>query len=62
MDVGISYHFFFSINGFKQQDIPARTVRKRYLTTEVAANLIHLLRDTPAFYDFTIHLGFYCRQ
>lgn len=53
MDVGIFYHFFvfFSINGFIQQDIPARTVRKRYLTTEVAANLIHLLRDTGFIVD-----------
>ena len=28
--------------------IPEGTVRKRYLTNEVTANFINLLRDTPA--------------
>ena len=31
-----------------KQDIPQQTVRKRYLTSEVAANFIHLLHDMPA--------------
>ncbi len=50
MDVGISDHFcvFLTVNGFIQQDIPEWTVRKRYLTAEVAAIFIDLLCDTPA--------------
>ena len=45
-----SDHFcvFFTIAGFIQQKIPERTVRKRYLTTEVAANLIDLLHSAQA--------------
>ena len=50
IDVGLSDHFcvFFNVCDPIQQDIPQRTVRERYLTNEVTANFIHLLRDTPA--------------
>ncbi len=51
VDVGISDHLsFFTVSGFIQQDIPEGTVRKRYLTTEVAANFVDLLCDTTAYF------------
>ncbi|KAL7406155.1 hypothetical protein ABVT39_014107 [Epinephelus coioides] len=38
----------FNITSFNQQEAPVRTVRKRYLTSEVAANFIQILQSTPA--------------
>ena len=39
---------FFTITSFNQWKAPARTVRKRYLISEVAANFIQILWSTPA--------------
>ncbi len=49
VDVGLSDHFcvFFNINDFNHQEVPECTVRKRYLTSEVAASFIELLQDIP---------------
>ena len=49
-DLAVSDHFcvFFNITSFIQQEAPVRTVRKRYLTPEVAANFIEILHDSPA--------------
>ena len=49
VDVGLSDHYcvFFKVKDFIQQDIPERTVRKRYLTSEVAANFSEILKDAP---------------
>ncbi|KAL7397607.1 hypothetical protein ABVT39_024957 [Epinephelus coioides] len=50
VDLAVSDHFcvFFNITSFNQQEAPVRTVRKRYLTFEVAANFIQILQSTPA--------------
>ncbi len=49
-DLAVSDHYcvFFNITSFSQQEAPVRTVRKRYLTSEVAANFIETLHNTPA--------------
>ena len=39
---------FFTIDDSDKQEIPVRTIRKRYLTAEVAANFIDILTDTPS--------------
>ena len=39
---------FFTITSFNQREAPVRTVRKHYLTSEVAANFIQILQSTPA--------------
>ena len=39
---------FFTVTSFNQQEAPVRTVRKHYLTSEVAANFIQILQSTPA--------------
>lgn len=53
-DLAVSDHFcvFFNIISFSQQEAPVRTIRKCYLTSEVAANFIEIL---PAPCDFIIH-------
>lgn len=38
-----NYCVFFSITGFIQRETTVRTVRKRYITSEVAANFIDIL-------------------
>ncbi|KAL7385091.1 hypothetical protein ABVT39_015314 [Epinephelus coioides] len=50
VDLAVSDHFcvFFNITSFNQQEAPVRTVRKHYLTSEVAANFIQILQSTPA--------------
>lgn len=50
MDVALSDHYcvYFNITSFNHQEAPVRTVRKRYLTSEVAANFIEILQSTPA--------------
>ncbi len=50
VDLAVSDHYcvFFNITSFNQQEAPVRTVRKRYLTSEVAANFIEILQSTPA--------------
>ena len=61
VDLAVSDHFcvFFTITSFNQQEAPVRTVRKRYLTSEVAANFIQILQGTlveilPAPCDFIV--------
>ncbi len=50
VDLAVSDHYcvFFNITSFNQREAPVRTVRKRYLTSEVAANFIEILQSTPA--------------
>ncbi|XP_061587576.1 uncharacterized protein LOC133452342 [Cololabis saira] len=50
VDLAVSDHFcvFFNITSFNQREAPVRTVRKRNLTPEVAANFIQILQNTPA--------------
>ena len=50
VDLAVSDHYcvFFNITSINQQEAPVRTVRKRYLTPEVAANFIEMLQSTPA--------------
>ena len=50
VDLAVSDHYcvFFNITSFNQREVPVRTVRKRYLTPEVAANFIQILQSTPA--------------
>lgn len=50
VDLAVSDHYcvFFNITSFNQREVPVRTVRKRYLTSEVAANFIQILQSTPA--------------
>ena len=49
VDLAVSDHYcvYFNIASFNPQDAPVRTVRKRYLTSEVAANFIEILQSTP---------------
>uniref|UniRef100_A0A672IAL3 Reverse transcriptase domain-containing protein n=1 Tax=Salarias fasciatus TaxID=181472 RepID=A0A672IAL3_SALFA len=49
-DLAVSDHYcvFFNITSFNQQEAPVRTVRRRYLTSEVAADFIEILQSTPA--------------
>lgn len=42
------YGVYFNIASFNQQEAPVRAVRKRYLTSEVAANFIEVFKCTPA--------------
>ncbi|XP_036072698.1 uncharacterized protein LOC118600080, partial [Oryzias melastigma] len=50
VDVGLSDHYcvYFNITSFMQREAPVRTVRKRYITPDVAANFINILDQTPA--------------
>ncbi len=50
VDLAVSDHYcvFFNITSFSHQEAPVRTVRKRCLTSEVAANFIKILQSTPA--------------
>uniref|UniRef100_A0A3B3C1C6 Reverse transcriptase domain-containing protein n=1 Tax=Oryzias melastigma TaxID=30732 RepID=A0A3B3C1C6_ORYME len=50
VDVGLSDHYcvFFNITSFMQREAQVRTVRKRYITPDVAANFINILDQTPA--------------
>ena len=49
-DLAISDHYcvFFNITSFNPQSAPVRTMRKRYLTSEVAEHFIEVLKSTPA--------------
>ena len=42
------YCVFFNITSFNQDETLVRTVRRRYLTSEVAANFMGILQSTPA--------------
>uniref|UniRef100_A0A8C7Z7X7 Reverse transcriptase domain-containing protein n=1 Tax=Oryzias sinensis TaxID=183150 RepID=A0A8C7Z7X7_9TELE len=50
VDLAISDHYcvFFNVTSQIQQEASVRTVRKRYLTPEVAASFIDLFKQTPA--------------
>uniref|UniRef100_A0A3B3HCT2 Reverse transcriptase domain-containing protein n=1 Tax=Oryzias latipes TaxID=8090 RepID=A0A3B3HCT2_ORYLA len=50
VDMAVSDHYciFFNITSFTRQEAPVRTVRKRYITPDVAANVINILHQTPA--------------
>ncbi|KAL7401198.1 hypothetical protein ABVT39_024753 [Epinephelus coioides] len=50
VDLAVSDHYcvYFNITSFSHKEAPVRTVRKRYLTSEVAANFIQILQNTPA--------------
>lgn len=50
VDLAISHHYcvFFNITGFNQEETPVGTVRRCYLTSEVAANFMEILQNTPA--------------
>ncbi|KAL7369618.1 hypothetical protein ABVT39_003721 [Epinephelus coioides] len=50
VDLAVSDHYcvYFNITSFSHQEAPVITVRKRYLTSEVAANFIQILQSTPA--------------
>lgn len=56
VDLAVSDHFcvFFTITSFNLQEAPVRTVRKRYLTSEVADFTEHSCRN------FTSTMGCYC--
>ena len=43
------YCVFFHITSFNQDEAPVRTVRWRYLTSEVAANFMGILQSTAEF-------------
>uniref|UniRef100_A0A3P9LR34 Reverse transcriptase domain-containing protein n=2 Tax=Oryzias latipes TaxID=8090 RepID=A0A3P9LR34_ORYLA len=50
VDLAISDHYcvFFTVTSEIQQEASVRTVRKRYLTPEVAASFIDVFKQTPA--------------
>ena len=50
VDLAVSDHYcvYFNITSFNHQEAPVRTVRRRYLTSEVVANFIEILQSTPA--------------
>ena len=49
MDLAVSDHYcvFFNITSFIRQEVPVRTVWRRHLTPEVAANFIDILHNSP---------------
>ena len=49
-DLAVSDHYcvFFNITSFNQDEALVRTVRRCYLTSEVAANFMGILQSTPA--------------
>ena len=49
-DLAVSDHYcvFSNITSFNQVEAPVRTVRRHYLTSEVAANFMRILQSTPA--------------
>uniref|UniRef100_A0A3P8P5K8 Reverse transcriptase domain-containing protein n=1 Tax=Astatotilapia calliptera TaxID=8154 RepID=A0A3P8P5K8_ASTCA len=49
VDLAVSDHYcvFFNITGFIQRETSVRTMRRRYLTSEVAANFTRVLDECP---------------
>uniref|UniRef100_A0AAZ1XRI8 SGNH hydrolase-type esterase domain-containing protein n=1 Tax=Oreochromis aureus TaxID=47969 RepID=A0AAZ1XRI8_OREAU len=58
VDLAVSDHYcvFFNITGFIQRETSVRTVRRRYLTSEVATNFTRVLDQCPPVILFLIIL------
>lgn len=58
VDLAVSDHYcvFFNITGFIQRETSVRTGRRRYLTSEVAANFTRVLDECPPVILFLIIL------